>query len=124
VKRLYKVEITPYRSGEFGLLAAKKRLTRVRFSDNKPSNSPDHTYRALLPKVYEKMAVSPLVPIILPERIKAEWSEDERAFILHGAGLRGFGVKAIVQNVREDEPQNASEDDVVAVHGSPLPRLG
>lgn len=102
----------------YGLLAARRRLTRVSFvlpevhADLMPSDLA-RGYAPLLDDVYERMTRMSLAPLPMPERIRAEWRPDEEAFVLHGDGLMGFQVIVDVGPVGDapktpaDEPEGA-----------------
>jgi hypothetical protein len=127
VKDIVSVVLSPYMPSEYGLMQSRRRLTRVYFKDARRVKEPDKTYRVLLEEVYRRMAGDPLAPIAMPGRIKAEWRDDERAFVLHGLGLRGFRVDVAIVNHTEtnsDVTVMASESELAALHGSPLPSLG
>lgn len=127
MKRIKNMTISPYLPSEYGLLACKRRLVRVTFTDQFRVKEPNKTYRALLEDVYRRIAQSPLAPIPMPSRLRADWSEKERAFILHGPGLAGFRVEVEIHNMRQRTPDNfttASQSDLTALHGAPLPSLG
>lgn len=108
MKTIRGVTVHPYDAQVWGLLGAKKRVTRVSFRDASPPQQPDKTYRALLADVYLRAQSA----AVMPERIKAVWSDDERAFILHGDGLNGFSISVQIANVRdadEDASQTSQE---------------
>jgi hypothetical protein len=132
--KIREVASRAYSPGRYGLLKARRRLARVRFQTisrggRKPyrTEHPDRALRPLLPEVYEKIAASHFTPPgMVTEKIRAEWDEDEQAFILHYLGMSGFEVMVTIQVTAEDAEDNApvaSEDDVEALHGSALPRI-
>jgi hypothetical protein len=124
------IRLVPYAASEYGLLQGKRRLTRVVFRDAHGgaqgiSKLGEKAYRPLLDEVFRRLPLDPLAPPVLPARLKAEWREDEAAFVLHGAGLRGFRVEVAVSHTWEDDgAPEASESELEERHGSPLPSLG
>jgi hypothetical protein len=132
--RVKHVEMKGYNPHRYGLLKARKRLTRVRFQTvrggtRKPyrTETPDRSLRLLLPEIYDTLAMAPMAPMELQtERIRAEWDEDEQAFILHHMGLIGFEVVATI-GIRpdeiEDDADTINSGAVEALHGAELPRV-
>jgi hypothetical protein len=113
-----------YNPETYGLLASRKRLTRVTFVlpyNATPPEQPERTYGALLDEVYPRMVRMSLAPLPLPERIVAEWRDDEQAFVLHADGLAGFGIVVDVEPVDEEAASSstgAPESAPVAAGGS------
>lgn len=127
MKQIQGTRMQAYDPIKYGLLQSKRRLTRVTFKDARPAKEPDKTYRLLLEELYRRIRYSPLAPPVMPERIRAEWREDEQAFVLHGYGLRGFSVEVKIVNLSEEEQDGdvvASQSELTALHGAPLPSLG
>jgi hypothetical protein len=113
-----------YNPETYGLLASRKRLTRVTFvlpHNVMPPEHPERTYGALLEEVYPRMTRMSLAPLPLPERIQAEWRDDEQAFVLHADGLAGFGIVVDVEPADDEDTEthaDASESAPVAAGGS------
>jgi hypothetical protein len=112
-----------YNPETYGLMASRRRLTRVMFvlpevqAWAQPED-PERSYRFLLDEVFERMGRLALAPLPMPERIRAEWRDEERAFVLHGEGLFGFAVVVDVEAVPEPAEADAGEPEgALAVAG-------
>jgi hypothetical protein len=116
IRRVVNVEIKQYEARTYGLFRSRSRNTRIYFIDPKRGDvtDPERTYRNLLPEIYEQMAghSNPFVPLPLPQRIRAVWSDDESAMKLFADGFHGFLVLA---HLRVQEDQESPVDDAGAM---------
>lgn len=133
--QIREVKVVPYSPSKFGLLQAKRRRTRIRFvvgrrgAGSYRHEQMERQLRPLLTEVQERMTVSPYVPTPLPEHLKIEWNDEERAFVMrsgpHEKPLAGFEVVVQLeeQDDRADGSPELTEGSTVALYGSPLPRM-
>jgi hypothetical protein len=114
-----------YSPAEFGLLKARRRLTRVQFwQSRRPRRVPlegadERQLRQLLPEVYAQLARLSVLPLGLePEKIRAEWDDDERVFVLRPGGtqhgLTGFCVHVIVDTAQDGTGDATDPSGVVS----------
>lgn len=130
MRTVVRVRVEPYDAKEFGLFGSKRRRARIYFQPTTTSTrrvrDPERAYRSLLPIVYERMTKSPYSPTPMPEKLRAEWRDDEGAFKIFAPGFNGFFVTVSVRSTADPKPvedYGPSDEDVEAQNGSSLPRI-